>query len=119
MKWTQGDLFKGLRFFTEPSGQLRLECTVETASKYTGLAPRTIHHYIEDGEIDVRQPGLNRVTDESLLTCKGRKKSFKSFLDIRDVFRLAYGQDQAVKLCEELGIEPKRPSDQRKLTRPT
>lgn len=101
---TQGDLFRGLRFWTEPSGRLRLEGTVELASKYTGLANRTIHHYIEDGEIEARQPGANR-SDQ--VNARGRRKSWKCLVDMRDVFRIAYGEEKAAALCRELGVEPK------------
>lgn len=107
---TQGDLFRGLRFFTESSGKLRLEGTVALAAKYTGLSPRSIHDYIAAGEIERRQPGANR-TDGDTLTTRGRKRHFKCLVNFADVFRIAYGEDEAAKLCEQLGVEPKRPAD--------
>jgi hypothetical protein len=101
---TQGDLFRGLRFFTESSGKLRLEGTVALAAKYTGLSPRSIHYYIEDGEIEVRQPGANR-TDGAVKTKAGRKRNFKCLCNMAHVFRIAYGPQEAAKLCRELGVE--------------
>lgn len=100
---SQGDLFRGLRFFTEPSGKLRLEGTVKIASRYTGLSPRSIHRYIEDGEIPARVPGDNRAdTGED---SRGRRRGFKKFLNMAYVWRIAYGPEEARKLCEQLGVD--------------
>lgn len=102
----QADLFRGLRFWTEPGGKLRLEGTVALAARYTGLAPRTIHSYIEDGEIASRQPGRHRA-DGDRLTATGRRPNYKCLVDMRDVFRLAYGAAAAAEVCRQLGVEPK------------
>lgn len=99
----QGDLFRGLRFWTEPSGRLRLEGTVRLAAQYTGLAPRTIHDYIECGEIEARSPGSHSRTAAERDTA-GRRRGFKKLVNMRDVFRLAYGEERARELCRELGV---------------
>lgn len=100
---SQADLFKGLRFFTEPSGRLRLEGTVRIAAKYTGLHPRSILRYIADGEIEARQPGANR-TDGATPNAAGKKRNFKVLVNMRDVFRIAYGKEVAEKMMREMGM---------------
>lgn len=100
----QLDLFRGLRMWTEPSGRLRLEGTVDVASRYTGLHPRSIYRYIEDGEIESRQPGANR-SDAERLNAAGRRRNFKVLVNMRDVFRIAYGEAEARRLCRELGVD--------------
>lgn len=99
----QGDLFRGLRMHTEPSGALRLEGTVDLAARYTGLSRRQILQYIEDGEIQARSPGANR-TDAGSKDAKGRRLGYKFFVNMRDVFRIAYGREQGEALLKELGV---------------
>ena len=101
----QDDLFRGLRFHTEPSGKLRLEGTVRLAAKYTGLSTRQVHRYIEDGEIEARSPGNNRADAETALDKRGNAVGYKKFLNMRDVFRITYGLDAAEKLLKEMGVE--------------
>jgi excisionase family DNA binding protein len=101
----QGDLFRGLRLHTEPSGKLRLEGTVNLAAAYTGLSRQQIYEYIEQGEITARSPG-----EETKLALtkdvRGRRRGFKKFLDMRDVFRIAYGEEEARKMLKQLGVDP-------------
>lgn len=100
---SQGDLFKGLRLWTEPSGRQRLEGTVRNAAKYTGLAERTIHHLIEAGQIEKRQPGSNR-SDAAKPDALGRSRRYKCFVNMRDVFRIAYGKEKAREMLEAMGL---------------
>lgn len=100
----QSDIFRGCRMWVEPSGRLRLEGTVATAARVTGLATRTIHHYIEDGIIESRQPGANR-PDANVPDAAGRTRRFRRLVNMRDVFRLAYGADRAAQIMRELGVE--------------
>lgn len=102
---TQADMFRGLRFWTEPTGKLRLEGTVALAARYTGLSNRQILRYIGDGAIDSRQPG--RHADSGGTAKKTKPRNFKRLVDMRDVFRIAYGDAEAAKLCRQLGIDPK------------
>lgn len=90
--------------WTEPSGKVRLEGTVRNAAKHTGLAERTIHHLIEQGEIDSRQPGAHRST-AAIKDAIGRTRRFKRFVNMRDVFRLAYGENEARKMFAQMGLE--------------
>lgn len=99
----QADLFRGLRFWVDPQGRTRLEGTVMNASKYTGLAERTIHHYIEEGEIESRQPGANRA-DAKKLDAIGRERRFKHLVNMRDVFRIAYGELKAREMMAQMGL---------------
>ncbi len=99
----QTDLFKGLRIWTEPSGRPRLEGTVKLAAKYTGLAERTIHHLIEEGHIAVRQPGANRDGADKPDSI-GRKRRFRYLVNMRDVFRIAYGRETAEGLMRAMGF---------------
>lgn len=99
----QADMFRGLRFFTESTGRIRLEGTVALAAQYTGLHPRTIHRYIEDGEIASRQPGRHR-RDGETLNAAGKKRNYKVLCDMADVFRIAYGKEKAAELCRQLGV---------------
>jgi hypothetical protein len=103
----QGDLFRGLRMHTEPSGKLRLEGTVELAAHYTGLSKWQIYEYLERGEIEHRSPGENTRLAETL-DARGRKRGFKKLLNMFDVFRLAYGEAEARRLVESLGVDPSR-----------
>ena len=100
----QADMFRGLRFFTESTGRIRLEGTVGLAAKYTGLHPRTIHRYIEDGEIGSRQPGSHR-RDGATLNAAGKRRNFKVLCNMKDVFRIAYGPEKAAELCRQLGVD--------------
>ncbi|HRQ87226.1 MAG TPA: hypothetical protein PLA50_00390 [Bacteroidia bacterium] len=99
----QSDLFRGLRLWVEPSGRLRLEGTVRDAARFTGLAQRTIHHCIEDGQIESRQPGAHR-SDADRKDAIGRKRRFKRLVNMRDVFKLAYGEREAMRMMEKLGL---------------
>jgi hypothetical protein len=103
MKTHQGDLFRGLRMFAEPSGRLRLEGTVRLAAQYTGLSPRRIHDYIESGEIEARAPGAHTAAAKEP-DAMGRRRGFKMLVNMRDVFRLAYGEERARELLRELGV---------------
>jgi hypothetical protein len=97
----QLDLFRGLRMWSDPEARLRLEGTVALASKYTGLAPRTIRDYIEDGEIASRQPARNRESDQ------GKGRNHKHFVDMSDVWRIAYGRQKAEEMCAGVGVVPR------------
>lgn len=100
----QSDLFRGLRLFVEPTRKVRLEGSVENAARCTGLATRTIHHYIAAGEIETRQPGANR-RDAEVPDSLGRDRRFKHLVNMRDVFRIAYGEQVARETLKQLGLD--------------
>ena len=100
----QKDLFRGLRFFRAPDGKVVPEMTVAGAADCTGLSTRSIIDLIDDGDIRARQPGANRRTGKPVDSL-GRKKGYKLYPHALDVYRIAYGVEEAHRLLTEMGFE--------------